>query len=124
MIYESGENYLETILRLKVKNPIVRSVDIIQELNYSKSSVSRAVNLLKNDGFIVINNDGSIDFTEKGKKKATSIYSRHKFLSEFLVNIGVERDIAEEDACKLEHGLSEESFLALQNLVKNLVIKS
>ncbi|HQC54836.1 MAG TPA: metal-dependent transcriptional regulator [Clostridia bacterium] len=115
-IKESGENYLETILILKKKLPsgVVRSVDIVEELGYSKSSVSRAVNLLKNNGYINIAKTGEITFTEKGRAHVTDLYERHQVLTEFLISLGVDADIAEEDACRVEHIISEESFNAIK----------
>jgi Mn-dependent DtxR family transcriptional regulator len=115
-IKESGENYLETILILKKKLPsgVVRSVDIVEELGYSKSSVSRAVNLLKNNGYINIAKTGEITFTEKGRAHVTDLYERNQVLTEFLISLGVDADIAEEDACRVEHIISEESFNAIK----------
>lgn len=114
-IYESRENYLETILVLKKLNGQVRSIDIARKLNFSKPSVSRAIGILKEDGFVVINRDGYIEFTEKGKQKAESVYDRHNQITEFLISIvGVSADIAEEDACRIEHVISEETFLKIK----------
>lgn len=114
-IYESRENYLETILVLKKLNGQVRSIDIARKLNFSKPSVSRAIGILKEDGFVVIDRDGYIEFTEKGKQKAESVYDRHNQITEFLISIvGVSADIAEEDACRIEHVISEETFLKIK----------
>lgn len=114
-IYESRENYLETILVLKKLNGQVRSIDIARKLNFSKASVSRAIGILKEDGFVVIDRDGYIEFTEKGKQKAESVYDRHNQITEFLISIvGVSADIAEEDACRIEHVISEETFLKIK----------
>lgn len=114
-IYESRENYLETILVLKKLNGQVRSIDIARKLNFSKPSVSRAIGILKEDGFVVIDKDGYIEFTEKGKEKAESVYDRHNQITEFLISIvGVSADIAEEDACRIEHVISEETFLKIK----------
>lgn len=115
-IYESGENYLETILILKKSKGSVRSVDIVDELGYSKSSVSRAVNILKDKGLIKIDSNGIIDFTEKGLKYTQEIFERHKTLTKLLVDLGVSEDVAEEDACRIEHVISDESFEAIKKL--------
>ena len=106
-IYESGEDYLETILLLHRKTGFVRSVDIAAELNYSKPSISRAMNILKDDGFITVESGGQIMLTEKGKAKAESIYERHVIITEFFEKVlGVDHEIAAHDACKIEHILS------------------
>ncbi len=121
-MYESRENYLETILVLSNRNGNVRSIDIARELNFSKPSVSRAVGLLKEDGYIVINEDGNITFTEKGKEVASAIYERHKILTEFLQKVAdVSVEVAEEDACRIEHYISAETFSGIKNYMnKNL----
>ena len=112
-IYESGEDYLETILLLHRKTGFVRSVDIAAELNYSKPSISRAMNILKDDGFITVESGGQIMLTEKGKAKAESVYERHVIITEFFEKVlGVE--IAAHDACKIEHIISDESYQKLK----------
>lgn len=113
-IQESGEMYLENIYVLKKKLDHVRSVDVANYASYSKPSVSRAMGILKKDGFITINDEGFIELTAEGEKIATSIYARHVFLSAFLKEIGVSEDTAAKDACKMEHILSEESFSKLK----------
>lgn len=113
-IYESGENYLETILILKNKGKDVRSIDIVREMNLSKPSVSRAMSILKQDGFIVIDGDGYITLTKDGSEIAERIYERHQVLTKWLVNIGVDEQTAAEDACKLEHDISALSFEKLK----------
>ncbi|MGN0608474.1 MAG: metal-dependent transcriptional regulator, partial [Oscillospiraceae bacterium] len=113
-LYESGENYLETILILQKKGVSVRSVDIANELSFSKPSVSRAVGILKNGGFIEVNPDGFITLTEAGKEVAERIYERHLVLSKWLMDIGVDEQTAAADACKLEHDISAESFEKLK----------
>lgn len=118
-IYESGEDYLETILKIQNEKGNARSVDIVEEKGYSKSSVSRAVNLLKNNGFITIANNGIINFTSIGEAKVKDIYERHLLLTENLVKLGVKRETAEADSCRIEHVISEETFLALKNHWKN-----
>lgn len=120
-MYESGENYLETILMLKEKQGVVRSIDIAKTMNFSKPSVSRAVGILKNDGYITIENGGDIELTVKGKEKAESIYERHRLLTEFLQKVtGVSAEIAEEDACRMEHILSEEVFTGIKKFMNIL----
>jgi Mn-dependent DtxR family transcriptional regulator len=114
-IHESAENYLETILILSNKLPFVRSIDISNELGYKKSSVSVAMKNLRENALISVDNLGYISLTDEGKKIAEHIYERHNFLCDWLVNLGVSKDIAEDDACKLEHILSPESYAAIKN---------
>ncbi|MBE6622586.1 MAG: metal-dependent transcriptional regulator [Ruminococcaceae bacterium] len=118
-LQESGEMYLETIYVLLKENPGagVRSVDIGTHMGYSKPSVSRAVGLLKNGGFIKVDKDGFITLTETGKYIANKIYDRHNTLTEFLTLLGVEKDTASEDACKIEHVISDSSFEAIKNFL-------
>ncbi|MBO4878749.1 MAG: metal-dependent transcriptional regulator [Clostridia bacterium] len=111
---ESGEMYLETILRLSEKKEKVRSVDVAEEMGYSKPSVSRAVNLLKNNGFILIDSLGAITLTEKGLSAAERIYERHRVLSELFMSLGVDEKTATEDACKVEHVISDATFEAIK----------
>lgn len=113
-IQESGEMYLETILKLGEKKPAVHSVDIVEALDYSKSSVSRAVNVLKDRGFIEIGADGELKFTERGRARAEEIYARHRVLTEFLLGMGVSPAVAEADACRIEHVISPETFEAVK----------
>ena len=114
-IQESGEMYLETILILTKNNKKVRSIDICDYMGFSKPSVSRAVGLLKNGGYILVDSDGHITLTELGYEVANKIYDRHNILTRFLVSIGVSEDIASQDACKIEHVLSDESMEAIKN---------
>ena len=101
--------YLETILLMKLQNANVRSVDVVEALDYAKSSVSRAVNLLVKKGYITIDRiDGNINFTEAGRKKAENIYERHEMLTAVLEKIGADKELAEENACRIEHVVSEE----------------
>lgn len=116
-IKESGENYLETILILKEKRGVVRSVDIVEELGYSKSSVSRGVNLLKGKGYIDISDDGYISFTAEGLEVVRKIYERHQILTSFLTSIGVSQKTAEDDACRMEHVISEETLDAIKKKI-------
>ena len=113
-LQESGEMYLETILILSRKNPFVRSVDISEYMGYSKPSVSRAVSLLKSGEYITIDDDGHIQLTDSGRSVAEKILSRHRVLTEMLVRLGVDRETASADACKMEHVISDESFTAIQ----------
>ncbi len=109
-LYESGENYLETILVLKKKNGHVRSIDIAHALSFSKPSVSRAMSLLKNAGHICVNGEGFIDLTESGTAIAEKIYHRHQMLTEWLTALGVSPETASHDACRMEHVISQETF--------------
>ena len=117
---ESGEMYLESIYVLSKTKDVVRSIDIAEHMNYSKPSVSRAVNLLKNEGYIHIDKEGHITLTDAGLSQANKIYDRHTVLSEALLLLGVDEKTAEEDACKIEHVLSDESFFALKNHLKRM----
>ena len=117
-LYESGENYLETILVLQNRGGGVRSVDVANELDFSKPSVSRAVCILKNGGFIEVDHDGYITLTEEGKRVAERIYERHLVLTKWLMDIGVDEKTAAEDACKLEHDISDTSFQMLKKHIK------
>lgn len=118
-IYESGENYLEAIYMIKRTNGEVRAVDIARHLDYSKPSVSRAIHLLENLNLVVINENGSIDFTEQGYKKAVEIVERHDVITRFLKKLGVVSDIAEQDACRIEHIISEQTFNQMKNFCDN-----
>ena len=118
-IHESGEMYLETIHVLSKQNGAVRSIDISEHMGYSKPSVSRAVGLLKKGGYIVVDKDGFITLTEAGESVANKIYERHTVLSRMLIALGVDPDVAAEDACKLEHAISDESFEAIKKHLEN-----
>ncbi|MDF2568005.1 MAG: DtxR family transcriptional regulator [Oscillospiraceae bacterium] len=110
-IHESGENYLETILLLKSKNGSVRSIDIANKMEFTKASISRAMGILKNADYITVEKNGNIELTEKGEEKAKQIYERHQMITEFFERcLGVNKDIADKDACRIEHVISEESF--------------
>ena len=113
-IHESGEMYLETIHVLLQKNGSVRSIDVSEHMGYSKPSVSRAVGLLKKGGYIVVDEDGYITLTEDGEKVAMKIYERHTVLSGMLIALGVDPETAAEDACRLEHAISDKSFEAIK----------
>jgi len=118
-INESAENYLETILRLSKKLPVVRSVDIANELGFKKSSVSIAMKNLREKNHITVTDAGFIYLTNSGKEIADMIYERHEFLSSWLTSLGVPEEIASEDACKMEHVLSKESFDAFKKFVNS-----
>ena len=122
-IYKSGEDYLETILILSQRNGNVRSVDIAHELNFKKSSVSVAMKNLRLKNYITINDNGYILLTESGLEIATKIYERHTILTDFLKSIGVNEEVAAEDACKIEHDLSSESFDALKKFISEHPVK-
>ena len=111
---ESQEMYLETILKLQKRKGTVHAIDVAEELGYSKPSVSRAVGIMKKDGFIVVHADGLIDLTETGKDKAENIFSRHKSLTQALVVMGLSPEAAEENACRVEHVITEEAFEAIK----------
>lgn len=119
-LQESGEMYLETILVLSKKNPFVRSVDISEHMGYSKPSVSRAVGLLKAGEYITMDDNGHIFLTEAGRAIAEKIMGRHTLLTEYLVSLGVEREIAAADACKIEHVVSDETMNAIHNHMNNM----
>lgn len=111
--------YLETILILSKKYSAVRSLDIADYMEFSKPSVSRAVGLLKKEGYITVNPDGYITLTDRGRVIAEKIYERHTLLTNFLVKLGVDEKIASEDACNIEHDISDESFNAIKRHIKN-----
>ncbi len=113
-LQESGEMYLETILILSEKNNYVRSIDVGEYMGYSKPSVSRAIGLLKNGGYVTVNSEGHLFLTDDGKYVAEKIYDRHKTLTKFLVEIGVDEETAAKDACKIEHDISDASFDAIR----------
>lgn len=114
---ESAENYLETILILSKKLPVVRSVDIANELGFKKSSVSIAMKNLREKNHITVTDAGFIYLTDSGKRIAELIYERHQFISEWFIKLGVPEDIAIEDACRIEHILHKESYDAMKNFV-------
>lgn len=119
-IHESGENYLETILLLEKKNGSVRSVDIAAELDYSKPSISRAMGILKQENYITMEKNGDILLTDKGREKANRIYERHQLITDYLIKaLGIEHGTASEDACRIEHVISEKSFEKIKEWVEN-----
>ena len=113
-LQESGEMYLETIYVLSKTLANVRSVDISDHMGYSKPSVSRAVGILKSGGYIVVDADGFITLTESGRKVAEKIFERHTLISNFLIRLGVAPSVAADDACRIEHAISDESFQAIK----------
>ena len=113
-IQESGEMYIETIFILTKENDNVRSIDVCERMGYSKPSVSRAIGILKRNGYITVDSSGYISLTQSGIEVAERIYERHTILTKFLENLGVPQDIAVSDACKMEHILSDESFDAMK----------
>ena len=119
-IHESAEMYLETIYSLSQTSTAVRSVDVAEALNYSRPSVSRAVGLLKGDGYLVVDQDGFLTLTDAGKEIAQKIYERHTVLTAALMALGVDKDTAAEDACKIEHDISDQTFQAIKAHLKTL----
>ena len=113
-LHESGQMYLEAIYVLSQKDERIRSIDICAYLGYSKPSVSRAVGILKKDGFISVDPDGSITLSESGKRLAEEMYDRHTTLTKMLTVLGVDETTASEDACRIEHVISDESFAAIK----------
>lgn len=117
-LQESGEMYLETIYILSKEQAVVRSIDVGEYMGFSKPSVSRAVGLLKNGGYIIVDPDGHITLTEEGIDVAEKMYERHTLLTDFLVSLGVNKETATEDACKIEHDISDESFEAIKKYIE------
>lgn len=117
-LLESGEMYLETILVLSQKKNAVRSIDVAEHMSFSKPSVSRAMGILKNGGYIEIDTLGHISLTDTGRDVAERIYERHRILAEILVRLGVDEKTATEDACKMEHYISDTSFAAIKEHLK------
>ncbi|MCR5688140.1 MAG: metal-dependent transcriptional regulator [Lachnospiraceae bacterium] len=120
-MFESGEDYIETIYRLKKKNGVVYSIDIARQLGFSRPSVSRAMGILREDGYISMDDvSKEISLTEKGHKKAVEIYDRHKTLTSFLMKVAnVSAKVAETDACRIEHIISPSTFRGIKNYMKN-----
>lgn len=117
-IYASGEDYLEAVLVLQKGKGMVRSVDLARHMGFSKPSISHAVGVLKNGGFLTVDEDGYLHLTEDGREVAEKIYERHQFFTEQLVAVGVDRETAERDACRIEHAISEETFQKLKASVE------
>ena len=117
-IYALGADYLEAVLVLQKKKGMVRSVDLARHMGFSKPSISHAVGMLKNGGFLTVDEDGYLHLTEDGREVAEKIYERHQFFTEQLVAVGVDRETAERDACRIEHAISEETFQKLKASVE------
>ena len=113
-LHESAEMYLETIYQLSQNQATVRSIDVAETMGYSKPSISRAVGLLKKGGYLVMEKDGSLTLTESGLEIAQKVYERHTILTNVLVRLGVSPEVAAEDACKMEHVISDETFNAMK----------
>ena len=116
-IQESGEMYLETILLLSKKSSLVRSIDVCEHMGYSKPSVSRAIGILREAEYITVDKNGHIELTDSGRAVAEKIYERHTIFTRFLTILGVDPEVASEDACKIEHTISDESFDAIKRFV-------
>lgn len=119
-LHESGQMYLESIYVLSQKNQNIRAIDVCAHLNYSKPSVSRAIGILKNNGYILVDVNGYITMTDEGKRVAEELYERHTVLSSMLIALGVDETTATEDACRIEHVISEKSFKAIKKHFKNI----
>ncbi len=119
-IQESAEMYLETILVLSHRNPEVRSIDIAGELEFKKSSVSVAMKKLRENGYIIMDEEGYISLTDKGREIAETILERHMLISDWLIHLGVDKTIAAQDACRMEHVISQESFEAIKKHVEDV----
>ena len=117
-IYASGEDYLEAILMLQKKTGMVRSVDLARHMEFSKPSISHAVGVLGNGGFLTVDEDGFLHLTDTGREVAERIYEKHQFFTDSLIGMGVDPAQAEEDACRIEHVISEESFQKLKEAYK------
>ena len=113
-LQESGEMYLETILRLSQKKSFVRAIDVGEYMGFSKPSVSRAIGLLRNGGFVEVSDGGGLVLTDAGRETAEKIYERHRYLTKMLMEMGVDEETASEDACRMEHVVSDESFAAIK----------
>ncbi len=123
-LLESGQMYLESIFVLSKKSIAVRSIDVCEYMGFSKPSVSRAIGLLKSGGYVVADKNGYLSLTPLGLDIAQKVYERHELLTEFLVRIGVDPKIASEDACKIEHDISDEAFEAIKKFAENINKKS
>ena len=119
-ILESAEDYLETILVLGQSKSTVRSIDIVKKMNLSKPSVSRAIGVLKDGGFLTVDDNGAIHLTDSGLEVAKKIYERHRVLSQLLTRLGVDESIAAEDACRIEHVISDTSFQAVKAVLARM----
>ena len=118
-LQESGEMYLETIYVLSKKMKNVRSIDVVEYMNFSKPSVSRAISILKGGGYVSVNSEGYLTLTPLGAEVAEKIYERHNIITKYLLSLGVTEDTAAADACKIEHVISDESFEAIKKTIMN-----
>lgn len=116
-LHQSGEDYLETILLLRQSRGVVRSIDVAQHMGFSKPSVSRAMSILREDGYIEMDRSGGIRLTEEGERVARTMYERHRLLTQWLVGLGVSPEQAASDACRMEHALSEETFSCIKRYI-------
>lgn len=116
ILHRAGEDYLETILMLHMRHGTVRSVDVAREMNFSKPSVSKAVSVLQQAGYLTMDSDHFLHLTQEGREIAERVYERHTFLTDFLTDIGVSPEIAEADACRMEHDISPETFRCLKEM--------
>ena len=119
-LQESGQMYLETIYILSQKSDTVRAIDVGEYMGFSKPSVSRALGLLKNGGYVEVSRGGYLSLTDEGKRVAKMIFERHNLITEVLIKLGVDKETATEDACKMEHVISETTFNALKKHIENL----
>ncbi len=114
-IHASGEDYLEAVLMLQQKKGMVRSVDLARHMGYSKPSISHAVSVLKDGGFLIMDEGGFLHLTDVGKEVAEKIYERHRFFTQWLIDAGIDPETAEQDACQMEHTISQKSFEQIRN---------
>ena len=119
-LQESGEMYLETIYLLTREKPFVRAIDISEHMGFSKPSVSRAIGLLRSGGYITVDDDGHIALTDVGDEISSKIYRRHRVLTKLLIHIGVSEEVAAEEACKIEHHISDETLTAMEKYIENI----
>ena len=117
-LHESAEMYLETIYQLSLQQQSVRSIDVAEHTGYSKPSISRAIGLLKQGGYVIVDEDGFLQLTDSGLEVAKKVFERHTIVSRFLVKLGVDEETAVEDACKIEHVISNKSFEAIKQHIK------
>lgn len=116
-LHQSGEDYLETILILQQSKGVVRSIDVAQHMGFSKPSVSRAMSILRADGYIEMERSGGIRLTEEGERVARTMYERHRLLTQWLIGLGVSAETAASDACRMEHALSQETFSCIKRYI-------
>lgn len=114
-LHSSGEDYLEAVLMLQQKHGMVRSIDLARHMGYSKPSISHAVGVLRDGGFLTVDQDGFLHLTGAGLEVAEKIYERHQFFTQWLIGAGIDPETAEQDACRMEHGISQKSFEQLRN---------